>query len=72
MDEYRLDGLYDDLGYVPLHSEQPMHGSHISPGRKRPRVIRRAKTCLSASLKESVGGRRDGQSPKCMIHNGLH
>ncbi len=31
MDEYGVDGIYDDLGYTPLHKLQPADPSHISP-----------------------------------------
>jgi hypothetical protein len=32
MDEYGVDGLYDDLGYLPLHQLQPGASPDISPG----------------------------------------
>lgn len=32
LNEYGIDGLYDDLGYAPLHLQQPLQPSHISPG----------------------------------------
>jgi hypothetical protein len=31
MDELEIDGLYDDLGYLPLYQLQPADPSHISP-----------------------------------------
>ena len=31
MDEFGVDGLYDDLGYIPLHQLQPADPSHVSP-----------------------------------------
>ena len=32
MDEYGLDGLYNDAGYAPLHLQQPLMPGHVSPG----------------------------------------
>ena len=36
MDEYGLDGLYDDLGYTALYQHQPMPPTHISLSEETP------------------------------------